>query len=99
MTLLTRLIAPLAGEAKLPAHQFMAALAELKRGAPGVTQAAIATAFNLSAAEQTSLATFVSNMQSGVPPFPLSREQIHDVLMLGEMGIYTVAQAKSRLGV
>lgn len=95
MSLMTRLVAPLPGEDKLPVHQFMASLAELKRGAPGVTQGSIATSFNLSASEQTQLANFVTQQTSGA----INREMIHDVLMLGELGAYTVQQCLNRLGV
>jgi hypothetical protein len=95
MSLMTRLVAPLPGEDKLPVHQFMAALAELYRGAPGVTQGSIATAFNLTAGEQTQLANFVSQQSGGA----INREMIHDVLMLGELGIYSVQNCLNRLGV
>lgn len=95
MSLLTRLVAPLPGEIKLPVHQFMAACAELRRGAPGVTQNSIATTFNLSASEQTQLANFASQMGSNT----ITRELVHDVLLLGEAGIYTVQNCANRLGV
>lgn len=96
MTLLTRLIAPLEGEEKIPVHQFLAALAELVRGAPGVTTPALASAFNLSPTEQTSLLDFVTEMQAA--NIALQRQKIHDVLLLGEGGQYTVNQVMVRLG-
>jgi len=93
MSLLTRLVAPLEDEEKLPVHQFMAALAEYKRGA--VTGAQLATAFDLTPEEATALQNFLSNLDSDT----INRALIHDVLMLGEYGLYTLNQVKSRLGV
>lgn len=93
MSLLSRLVAPAVGEVKLPVHQFMAALAELKRGAPGVDVASISSAFDLTAGEQTELATLVTNHYLDL----VSREMIHDVLMLGEDNLYTVQQCEARL--
>jgi hypothetical protein len=93
MSLLTRLVAPQTGELKLPSHQFMAAIAEYKRGAPGVTLASIATTFGLSAGEQTDLATLAGLFVGDV----ISRELIHDVLLLGEVGIYSVATCQARI--
>lgn len=95
MTLLTRLIAPVGEEEKLPVHQFMAALSEYKRGAPGVNLASIAAAFNLSAQEQTALQTFLTNLNTDA----INRDLVHDVLLLGEAGIYSVAGVQNRLGV
>lgn len=96
MTLLTRLIAPQSGEEKLPVHQFIAALAELQRNAPGVTLGAIATAFNLSQDEQTQLSEFVTYVSSG--NVAVTRQVIHDVLLLGEGRQYDLAQVRARLG-
>src|SRR6476659_9178846 len=94
MSLLSRLIGSNpTNELKLPVHQFMAALAELKRGASGVTLSSIATFFNLDAGEQTDLQTFVSQQSGDV----IAREEIHDVLMLGEAGAYTLQQCSDRL--
>lgn len=93
MGLLTRLVAPLPGEVKIPVHQFMAALAEFKRGAPNVTIVAIGTAFGLSAPELVELDAFVANQLGDV----ITREMVHDVLMLGEDGIYTVQNCADRL--
>lgn len=93
MSLLTRLVDPADGEIKLPVHQFMAALAELKRGAPGVTVTTVGDAFNLDAGERTELETIVSNNYVD----GISRELIHDVLMLGEANLYTLQQCSDRL--
>lgn len=93
MGLLTRLVAPLPGEAKLPVHQFMAALSEFKRGAPNVTLQSIVTGFGLSAGEATELQTFLSNLLLGL----IDAQQLHEVLLMGEMGLYTVSDCSSRL--
>lgn len=95
MSLLTRLIAPLPGEEKLPVHQFLASLAELVRGAPGVTLGALHAAFNLNAAEQAQLLDFMASAQTG--NLAVQRQVIHDVLLLGEGGLYTVNQVITRL--
>jgi len=93
MSLLSRLVSPAPGEDKLPVHQFMAAVAELKRAAPGVTVSSIATAFGLSAGEQTELESFLNTLYVD----GISRELIHDVLMLGEDNLYTLQQCADRL--
>jgi hypothetical protein len=93
MSLLSRLVAPAEGEEKLPSHQFMAVLAEYKRGAPGVTLAAIATEFSLSAGEQSDLAFMASLYVAD----QITREQIHDALLLGEYGIYDTTAVQARI--
>lgn len=92
MSLLTRLVNPNPGEDKLPVHQFMAGLAEYKRGA--VTKNQFVNAFGLSGAEATQLDEFLS----GLDLDSTDRSLIHDVLMLAEAGYYTNAQVKARLG-
>lgn len=95
MSLLTRLVAPLPGEVKLPVHQFMAAIVEFKRNAPGVSLASISAGFQLSIAEQNQLQTwYTTQVGNGNVP----RELVHDVLMLGEIGLYSLAQVQNRLG-
>lgn len=96
VSLLTRLIDPdeEAGEEKIAVHQFMAAVTEFARGAPGVTLASISTAFDLSGAEQTQLATWYTNE---IATGNLSREVVHDALLLGEGGQYTKAMVMARL--
>ena len=93
MTLLTRLVAPEPGEIKLPSHQFMAALAEYKRGVPGATLASISTVFELTAGEQADLDFLASLFIGDV----ISREILHDVLLLGEVGIYSVQACQDRI--
>jgi hypothetical protein len=93
MSLLTRLIDPAEGEEKLPVHQFMAGLAEYKRGA--ITGPQLVEAFNLSGAEATQLQNFLDNLDGDA----IDRALIHDVLLLGETGLYSAAQVVSRLGV
>lgn len=90
MGLLQRLLGT--EEPKLAVHQFMAGLAEFKRGA--VTKQNIIDAFGLSVDESNQLQTFLDNIDTDV----ISRDLIHDVLLLGETGKYTENQVKSRLG-
>ena len=91
MALLDRLLGT--EEPKLPVHEFMAGLAEYKRGA--ITGAQVVSAFNLSGTEATQLQGFLDNLDGDT----ISRELIHDVLLLGEGGYYTKTQVKNRLGV
>lgn len=93
MSLLTRLVRPLEGEVKLPVHQFMSALAEFKRPDGLMTGARFVTAFNLSPAEVTQLQNFLNNIDNDI----ISREEIHDVLMLAERGIYSTQEVQDRL--
>lgn len=95
MSLLTRLTQPQAGEERLPVHEFMASLAEFKRGAPGVNATSIGDAFGLSQAERNQLNNFISNLNANT----IDRALIHDVLLLGVGKFYTVNQCASRLGV
>ncbi len=91
MSLLTRLVAPLEEEIKLPVHQFMAGLAEYKRGE--ITGSALIIAFNLSVPEAAQLQAFLTNLDNDT----INRAVIHDVLMLGEAGYYTLSQVQNRL--
>lgn len=93
MSLLTRLVAPAEGEAKLSVHGFMAALAEYKRGAPGVTLAAITAAFGILPEEQADLSTVAGLFVSDV----IDRDRLHDVLLLGEMQVYSVQACQDRI--
>jgi len=103
MSLLTRLVDPQEGEQKIPIHQFMAATAEFVRGAPGVNADSIAAAFNLSASEKSALTTWYINH---VQTKNVNREEIHDVLLLGESikldasgeHMYSMQQVMNRLG-
>jgi hypothetical protein len=93
MSLLSRLVEPAEGEEKIPSHQFMAALAEYKRGA--VTGAQVASAFNLSPTETTQLQGWLDNLDDDT----INRQIVHDVLMLAEYGLYTQTQVATRLSV
>ena len=93
MSLLTRLISPQPGETKLPVHQFMAALAEYKRGA--ITGSQVIMAFNLVGSETAALQDFLDNLDSDA----IDRSKLHDVLLLGETGLYDLNKIKSELGV
>ncbi len=92
MTLLTRLIAPLPGEVKLPVHQFMGELAEIRRGES--TRAQLISEFNLSTPEETQLDLLIAQMAAD----NVSRAEVHDVLLLGEYGLRTEAQVLTRFG-
>lgn len=100
MTLLDRLL-NLQGddEVSLPPHQFMAGLAEYKRGA--VTRAQVKAAFDLSAAEGNQLDAFLNNFDADT----IDRTLVHDVLLLGRgrrpdgTAFYPKATVKTRLGV
>lgn len=83
-------------EPKLPVHQFMAAMGELKRG--HVTAPVLAAAFNLDAGEQTEAATLFARFNDLTP---LTSLELHEVLLLAETGLAygTVASLKNRLGV
>ena len=93
MSLLTRLIDPADDEDKIAVHQFMAGLAEYKRGS--ITKADLVTAFNLSASEATALDEFLANLDADT----IDRAKIHDVLFLGEAGLYSSAKVKTELGI
>lgn len=93
--MVTRLVSPLEGEAKLPVHQFTAALAEYVRGE--VTGAQMVTFFNLSASEQTTLTTWLSNIDSSGRTAQDIRTEVEDILELGEQGLYDEATVTSRL--
>lgn len=98
MSLLSRLIDPAEGEEKIAVHSFMAALGEYARGAPGVTLQALSTAFDLSASEQSQLGNFLSMVDAkGATEKLLYRTEVHDVLLLGEAGLYDESQVMSRL--
>lgn len=93
MSLLTRLISPNLGESKIPVHQFMAALAEYKRGS--INGSHVVAAFNLNSTETTALQKFLDNLDND----SINRAKIHDVLLLGERGLYDMNKVKSELGV
>ncbi len=79
-------------EPKIPVHQFMAALAEYKRGA--ISGAQIVSTFGLSGPEATALQQFLINLDGDT----INRAMIHDILLLGETGLYTKTNVMSRLG-
>lgn len=90
MSLLTRLVNP-PDEQGISAHLFMAALAEMKRGAINLTQ--VGDTFGLSTQERIELATFASQVLGDI----ITREQVHDVLMLGRAGLYSESFCSTRL--
>ena len=95
MSLLTRLTFPLSGEEKIPVHQFVALVSELLRGAPGVDIQTLSASLALSVEEKAEFtAWYVDEYAPGV----VGSSEVHDVLMLAESGIYTLSEARSRLG-
>lgn len=90
MTLLNRLLGT--EDPKLPIHQFMAALAEYKR--TSITGQQVIDAFGLDAGEATALSEFLDNLDGDT----IDRAKIHDVLLLGETGLYPKAKVKTELG-
>lgn len=78
---------------KIPTHQFMAALAEYKRGA--IAKQNVVDAFDLSIDEATALQAWLDNLDSDT----VNRAMIHDILLLGEVGLYSKAQVQSRLSI
>lgn len=84
------------GVEKIPSHQFMAAMGELKRGR--VTALTLAAAFNLDVSEQLEAQVLFARFNNGTP---LTAVELHEVLLLAESGLaYTTVEAlKNRLGV
>ena len=95
MGLITRLVSPELGETKLPVHQFTAALAEYKRGE--LTGLNLVDMFDLSTEEQTTLATWLSNIDGSGQTATEIRTEVEDILELGERELYSVATVTSRL--
>ncbi len=93
MSLLTRLIAPdkPAGEVKIPVHQFTAELAEHFRGE--IVKQKIVDDFNLTTNEEANLDAFIAAMQGGA----FTRQEFHDVMLMGERGLYTPLEVTTRL--
>ncbi len=80
-------------EPKLSVHTFMALAAEVSRSQ--ATANAAATFAGLSASEKTEAQTLIARVTSAA----ISRVELHDVLLLLEVGFRTVAETKTRLGV
>lgn len=71
----------------------MAALGEYKRGS--VTANQIVDGLNLNATEATNLNEWLAGLDNDT----IDRQLIHDVLLLLEAQLYTIAKAKTRLGI
>lgn len=95
MSLLSRLVSPEEGEAKIPIHAFMASVAEKDRNAPGVDSDFIMSQFDIpkDGKEDVDLLKLLLNMGDG----KVDRAMIHDVLLLGEAGVYPESQVELRL--
>lgn len=92
MGLLSRLVQPADNEEKISIHAFMAAVAEYARGEvdPGFFLAKFGVA---AGKENGTLTDLLFNVDSG----KIDRNVIHDVLLLGESGIYTLKRVEQRL--
>jgi hypothetical protein len=97
MSLLTRLVAPLEGEIKLPVHQFTAAIAEYKRSATTMTGADLVSKFDLTGGEITTLQQWQTIIDSSPESPSAIRGQLEDVFILGERGQYSMVEVESRL--
>lgn len=90
---------------KISTHRFGSALREWASGAPGVTRQNIIDRFALTGNDITeldALAATYSAMASGTAATAFAKsvytQRMEDVFILCEMGDYTEAQAKARLG-
>jgi len=95
MSLISRLIGSDSTEEKLPVHQFIASMAEGRRGE--ATKVQIVTFWNLTSAEEAQMDQIWANLH-GTGTKSINREELHDVLMLSERGIRNEAQVMTRLG-
>ncbi len=99
--LIRRLIDPKEDEDKLPAHQFIAHVADLDRGThPGTRQEfiqAIKAEYGLSKPEVDTLKALADLVGIGKGA---NRERLHDLLLQGEVGFpgYTVSYVEAQLG-
>lgn len=92
MSLLDRLLNDSPDGDNLPVHEFMAALAEYRRGS--VTSSQVVNAFDLDSGEANALQEFLDNLNADT----IDRAKIHDVLLLGAADLYTKAKVKTELG-
>lgn len=95
MGLVTRLVSPLEGEAKLPVHQFTMAIAEYKRGV--LSGAELVSKFGLLGAEVTTLQQWQTVIDASGEPAAGWRSQLEDIFGLGELDYYTLAEVQGRL--
>ena len=95
MSLLTRLVAPLEGEIKLPVHQFTMGIAEYMRGE--LLGADLVSKFGLDAAETTTLQQWQTVLDASPDPAAAWRGQLEDIFGLGETGHYSMAEVEARL--
>ena len=97
MSLVTRLVSPdhVAGEVKLPVHQFTMAIAEYMRGV--LLGSELVAMFNLSAGEITTLQQWQTVLDASSDPPAAWRSQLEDIFGLGESDHYSMAQVEARL--
>ena len=94
MSLVTRLVAPLEGEDKLPVHQFTAAIAEYKRDE--LLGADLVSKFNLSGDEITTLQQWQTVIDASGDANTW-RAVLEDVFILGESDHYSMTEVEGRL--
>ena len=99
MSLVSRLVSPdqIAGEIKLPVHQFTAAIAEYRRGASTMTGADLVSKFNLSGAEITILQQWQTVIDASGMDGQQWKGLLEDIFELGEAGFYDMTEVETRL--
>ena len=95
MGLVTRLVSPLEGEAKLPVHQFTAGIAEYKRGA--LLGSELVSKFGIVGDEITTLQQWQTVIDASGEPAAAWRSQLEDLFCMGETGYYSLVEVQSRL--
>lgn len=101
MGLATRLCDPGEGETKIPVHQFMAAVAEYKRGFGNLNQ--LANVFVLSTQEKEAAGRILERIDLD----EVTANEVHEILLLGEgdrlndptKKFYDIPSVKSRLDI
>ena len=88
MTVLSRLVDPQPGEAKIAVHQYTASIAERGRG--NMTVSEFEAFFGFDAAE-------ILEINNWFPTYVGGRELLHDVLMLGEQKAYDLTKCSTIL--
>ena len=97
MGLVTRLVSPLEGEAKLPVHQFTAGIAEYRRGASTMTGADLVSKFNLTGDEINTLQQWQGVIDASGMDGGQWKGLLEDIFELGEWGQYSLTEVQTRL--
>lgn len=93
MGVVTKLTKPLPGEEKVSVHDFQAACGEYFRKAPNFDLQKILGAFGFDQRDIEILQKFLDNLDQG----KITSAEVHDVLLLGESGIYSPEECMDRL--